>query len=150
MTQYIDKSALVAEIKRRKAINEKAYMQAFLNSNDKRDSFGYKVQEDIDILSSLDTLEVKEIKIEEAVELLFENNDRIYDEYGNYYYKNSENDYRFYHKIDEDNWDEDRLSLSEVTERLFSVNSIKVKEVDLEKIYQKGYNDAIKYCTIHS
>ena len=148
--KLIDKSALVAEIKRRKAINEKAYMQAFLNSNDKRDSFGYKVQEDIDILSSLDTLEVKEIKIEEAVELLFENNDRIYDEYGNYYYKNSENDYRFYHKIDEDNWDEDRLSLSEVTERLFSVNSIKVKEVDLEKIYQKGYNDAIKHCTIHS
>ena len=60
----IDKSALVAEIKKRKAINEKSYMQAFLNSNDNRDSFGYKVQEDIDILSLLDTLEVKEMDLE--------------------------------------------------------------------------------------
>jgi len=58
MTQYIPKNNLVAEIKKRKAINEKSYMQAFLNSNDNRDSFGYKVQEDIDILSSIDTLEV--------------------------------------------------------------------------------------------
>lgn len=58
--KLIDKSALVAEIEKRKAINEKSYMQAFLNSNDNRDSFGYKVQEDIDILSLLDTLEVKD------------------------------------------------------------------------------------------
>ena len=59
MKHLIDKDDLEAEIKRRKGINEKAYMQAFLNSNDKRDSFGYKVQEDIDILSYLNTLEVK-------------------------------------------------------------------------------------------
>ena len=30
------------------------------------------------------------------------------------------------------------------------VDTLEVKEVDLEKIYQKGYNDAIKHCTIHS
>ena len=30
------------------------------------------------------------------------------------------------------------------------INTPEVKEVDLEKIYQKGYNDAIKHCTIHS
>lgn len=148
MKHLIDKSALVAEIEKRKAINERAYMQSFLNSNDKRDSFGYKVQEDNNILSFIDTLEVKKIRTEEAVKLLFENNDRIYDEYGNYYYKNSENDYRFYHKIDEDIWDEDRLSLSEVTERLFSVNSIEVKEVDLEseiKKIQKEYKTIDEY-----
>ena len=71
MAQYIDKSALVAEIKKRKAINERAYMQAFLNSNDKRDSFGYKVQEDIDILSLLDTLEAKETDIEKEMDSYF-------------------------------------------------------------------------------
>ena len=64
MEKYISKSTLVAEIKKRKAINEKSYMQAFLNSNDNRDSFGYKVQEDIDILSLLDTIEVKEVDFE--------------------------------------------------------------------------------------
>ena len=30
------------------------------------------------------------------------------------------------------------------------INTLEVKEADLEKIYQKGYNDAIKHCTIHS
>ena len=30
------------------------------------------------------------------------------------------------------------------------LDTLEVKEVDLEKIYQKGYNDAIKHCTIHS
>lgn len=30
------------------------------------------------------------------------------------------------------------------------IDTLEVKEVDLEKIYQKGYNDAIKHCTIHS
>jgi len=64
MTHLIDKAALVAEIEKRKAINEKSYMQAFLNSNDNRDSFGYKVQEDIDILSLLDTIDVKEVDLE--------------------------------------------------------------------------------------
>ena len=62
--KLIEKDAVVTEIKKRKAINEKSYMQAFLNSNDNRDSFGYKVQEDIDILSSIDTLEVKEVDLE--------------------------------------------------------------------------------------
>ena len=30
------------------------------------------------------------------------------------------------------------------------LDTLEVQEVDLEKIYQKGYNDAIKHCTIHS
>lgn len=66
MEHLIDKDAVVAEIEKRKAINEKSYMQAFLNSSDNRDSFGHKVQEDIDILSSIDTLEVKEVDLEKV------------------------------------------------------------------------------------
>ena len=89
-------------------------------------------------------------EIEKSVKLLFENNDKLYDEYGNYFYKNAENDYRFYHKLDEYNWDEDRMTLTDVIMYLFRLNALEVKEVDLEKIYQKGYNDAIKHCTIHS
>ena len=33
---------------------------------------------------------------------------------------------------------------------IIDTKTLEVKEVDLEKIYQKGYNDAIKHCTIHS
>ena len=88
MTQYIDKSALVAEIKRRKGINEKAYMQAFLNSNDKRDSFGYKVQEDIDILSSINTLEVKEVDLEKEIDKWY--NNEASKEFENVLYKDIE------------------------------------------------------------
>lgn len=39
----------------------------------------------------------------------------------------------------------------DITRKIIDIiNSLEVKEVDLEKIYQKGYNDAIKHCTIHS
>ena len=37
-----------------------------------------------------------------------------------------------------------------LTNLLCYINTLEIKEVDLEKIYQKGYNDAIKHCTIHS
>ena len=83
MSHLIDKSALVAEIKKRKAINERAYMQAFLNSNDKRDSFGYKVQEDNNILSSLNTLEVKEVDLESEIKKIQKEYKTI-DEYDGY------------------------------------------------------------------
>lgn len=55
MKQYIDKSALAAEIekrKRRNVLNEGAF------------------EEDIDILSLLDTLEMKEVDLEKEIELV--------------------------------------------------------------------------------
>ena len=75
-------------------------------------------------------------KIEKSVKLLFENNDRLYDEYGNYFYKNAENDYRFYHKLDEYDWDEDRMTLTDLTEYLFHFKTIEAKEANLEKEYK--------------
>lgn len=72
-------------------------------------------------------------KIEKSVEWFFENNDRIYDEYGNYYYKNGDNDYRFYQNFAEGGWNENRLTLSEMAEVYLDINSLEVKEVDLEK-----------------
>ena len=74
MAQYINKDALVVEIEKRKAINEKSYIQTFLNSNDNRDYFGYKVQEDIDILSFIDTLEVKEVDFEKELDRIWFDN----------------------------------------------------------------------------
>ena len=73
-------------------------------------------------------------EIEKSVEWFFENNDRIYDEYGNYYYKNGDNDYRFYQNFAEGGWNENRLTLSEMAEVYFDINSLKVKEVDLDLI----------------
>ena len=80
-------------------------------------------------------------EIEKSVKLLFENNDRLYDEYGNYFYKNSENDYRFYHKLDEYDWDEDRITLTELTEYLFHFNTLEVKEVDLNKEIDRAWDN---------
>ena len=80
-------------------------------------------------------------EIEKSVKLLFENNDRLYDEYGNYFYKNSENDYRFYHKLDEYDWDEDRIKLTELTEYLFHFNTLEVKEVDLNKEIDRAWDN---------
>lgn len=74
-------------------------------------------------------------EIKKAIESFFEDNDRIYDEYGNYFYKNADNDYRFYHKMDEDwNWDEDRLSLDEMVYIYLNINNLEVKEVDLDDV----------------
>ena len=74
-------------------------------------------------------------EIKKAIESFFEYNDRIYDEYGNYFYKNADNDYRFYHKIDEDwNWDENRLSLDEMVYIYLNINTLEVKEVDLDAL----------------
>lgn len=86
-------------------------------------------------------------EIEKSVKLLFENNDRIYDAYGNYYYKNAENDYRFYHKLDEDNWDEDKLTLTDATESLFHFNTPEVKEVNLEKVLSDLDKDIKEFVT---
>lgn len=56
MKQYIDKDALVAEIKRRMDENrEKQSLPQY---------FGM-IEEDLNILSFLDTLEVKEVDLEE-------------------------------------------------------------------------------------
>lgn len=76
-------------------------------------------------------------KMEKGVKLLLENNDRLYDEYGNYFYKNAENDYRFYHKLDEYIWDEDRMTLTDITKYLFHFNILEVKEVDIKKEIEK-------------
>jgi len=46
------------------------------------------------------------------------------------------------------NGDDRRADTLEVL--LHDIDTLEVKEVDFEKIYQKGYNDAIKHCTIHS
>lgn len=66
MTQYIDKVALVAEIKRRiDRDNEKA---AYYSSSSEHD-YLYRVKEAVykDLLHFLDTLEVKEIDLEKEI-----------------------------------------------------------------------------------
>ena len=67
MAQYIDKSAVVAEIERRKKKNEE-----WKNSCKGIDSLAASmvIQEDINILSFLDTLEVKEVDVEKESELI--------------------------------------------------------------------------------
>ena len=42
------------------------------------------------------------------------------------------------------------LCIDECKVVLNILDTLDVKEVDLDKIYQKRYNDAIKHCTIHS
>jgi len=62
MEQYIDKSALVAEIEKRKKYNhERAYL-------DKSPSMAGREEEDKDILSIIGTLEVKETEEKPASE----------------------------------------------------------------------------------
>ena len=45
-----------------------------------------------------------------------DNGERIYDDFGNYWYKYGEDDFRFYHVIDIENgiFDEDKYSLEEM------------------------------------
>ena len=70
MTQLIDKSALVAEIeKRRKEWRYGSSTEA-----------KFKREECDDILSFLDTLEVKEVDLEKDVDRILEENDWDYDE----------------------------------------------------------------------
>ena len=52
---------LKKEIEKRMEINQKSYIQCLLNSDDARDSFGYKIQEDKNILSFIDSMQ-KECK----------------------------------------------------------------------------------------
>lgn len=51
MTDREKLEAIITEVEKRMDINQKSYIQCFLNSDDARDSFGYKVQEDKEILS---------------------------------------------------------------------------------------------------
>lgn len=63
MTQYIDKSAVVAEIERR----IKKYATIDVGKSSKLDAiYGAKCKALMEILSFLDTLEVKEVELEEA------------------------------------------------------------------------------------
>lgn len=63
MAQYIDKSALVAEIERRRDLHYKYYMK-----NGAGSIAECKYDEDKDILSFLDTLEVKEVDLEKELD----------------------------------------------------------------------------------
>ena len=66
-------------------------------------------------------MKIKEIiksEIEKRVKSLFENNESIYDEYGNYYYMLSNNDYRFYHKLNNECWVEESISFSDIINSL--------------------------------
>ena len=61
MTQHIDKAAVVAEIEKRKNENLECETKAG------RGYFSARAMEDIDILSCLDTLEVKEVDFEKEI-----------------------------------------------------------------------------------
>ena len=58
MAQYIDKAAVVAEIEKRKNENLECATKAC------QGYYGARAMEDINILSCLDTLEVKEVDLE--------------------------------------------------------------------------------------
>ena len=62
MTQYIPKDALVAEIERRRDLHYKYYMK-----NGSCSIAECKYDEDMYILSFLDTLEMKEVDLEKSI-----------------------------------------------------------------------------------
>lgn len=67
MKQYIDKSAVVAEIKRRiDSNNEKA---AYYSNGSEHD-YLYRIEENVykDLISFLDTLKVKEVDLEQEIQ----------------------------------------------------------------------------------
>ena len=55
----------------------------------------------------------------EDIEAL-DNGQQVHDEYGNYFYKDGENDYRYTYPVDVDawEWDEDRYTKEELLELL--------------------------------
>ena len=63
MKQYIDKSVLVAEIERRRDLHYRYYVERGAGSIAE-----CKYDEDRDILSILDTLEVKEMDLEKEIQ----------------------------------------------------------------------------------
>jgi len=68
MAHYIDKDALVEKIERRTKYNhERAYL-------DKSSSMAGRESEDKDILSLIDSLEVKEVDLEKELDLWMELN----------------------------------------------------------------------------
>lgn len=78
MAQYIDKDSLVAEIEKRKhrnVLNEGAF------------------EEDIDILSFINTLKVKEMNIEKEIidwwNTHYSSKDYAFEEYSGHYFENS-------------------------------------------------------------
>lgn len=62
MTQYIDKDALVTEIERRRDLHYKYYMKNGAGSISE-----CKYDEDRDILSFINTLEVKDVDLDEEI-----------------------------------------------------------------------------------
>jgi len=64
MAQYIDKSAVVEEIEKRKNENHECAAKAG------QGYFGARAMEDVEILSCLDTIEVKEVDLEKESELI--------------------------------------------------------------------------------
>ena len=71
MEQYIKKSAVLAEIRKYKN-NAEAYLKYHHNRNDKSVySFEQEKLVMCELLSSLDTLEVKEVELDEEIEIYF-------------------------------------------------------------------------------
>lgn len=97
MTQYIDKSALVAEIERRiKSINSCPFIYAELGSEklDEGELNAYN-----EMLSFINTLEVKEVDLEKESELIA-NSIMISvqsNKYGTNIYNTERNDFNHYH-----------------------------------------------------
>ena len=79
MAQYIDKSALVAEIERRNVICKKVALD--LRTQENIDYYQGKAEAYKEVLDILDTLEVKEVDLKKEIADIYEAN---YEEYLTY------------------------------------------------------------------
>lgn len=83
-------------------------------------------------------IEIDEIKA-------LDNGEKIEDEFGNYWYKNGDNDYRFYHIIDTENeiYDEDRYTLNELL-NMCKIVTIEMAQNNIGKKCRKLSNKPFK------